>query len=75
VAETQGTPAEKTAFSLDSLKKDFRVKKARAHSTLNSIGDAAASTDIGGRIAYLNFKAKGLTVHNFLEIRPLRREN
>ena len=61
VAGTQDTSAEKAVFSLDSLKKDFRVKRARAHSTLNSIGDAVASTDIGGRIAYLNLKAEELT--------------
>jgi diguanylate cyclase (GGDEF)-like protein/PAS domain S-box-containing protein len=61
VARAQDTPPEKAAFSLDSLKRDFRVKRARAHSTLNSIGDAVASTDIGGRIAYLNLKAEELT--------------
>src|ERR1700733_14319569 len=61
VARAQDTPAEKAVFSLDSLKRDFRVKRARAHSTLNSIGDAVASTDIRGRIAYLNLKAEELT--------------
>jgi diguanylate cyclase (GGDEF)-like protein/PAS domain S-box-containing protein len=61
VSETQDTPAQEAVFSLEPLKKDLGVKSERAQSTLNSIGDAVASTDIAGRIAYLNLKAEELT--------------
>src|ERR1035441_1446430 len=36
-------------------------EKERAQITLNSIGDAVMSTDVSGRVTYLNAIAEGLT--------------
>ncbi|HEV7139486.1 MAG TPA: EAL domain-containing protein [Steroidobacteraceae bacterium] len=36
-------------------------EKERAQVTLNSIGDAVISTDVGGRVSYLNAVAEGMT--------------
>lgn len=36
-------------------------EKERAQVTLNSIGDAVVSTDVSGRVTYLNIVAEGLT--------------
>ena len=36
-------------------------EKERAQVTLNSIGDAVISTDVGGRVTYLNAVAESMT--------------
>jgi diguanylate cyclase (GGDEF)-like protein/PAS domain S-box-containing protein len=48
-------------------------EKERAQVTLNSIGDAVISTDVGGRVTYLNAVAEGLTGWSLAEAadRPL----
>jgi diguanylate cyclase (GGDEF)-like protein/PAS domain S-box-containing protein len=60
--KTLGTMIERAAYA-DSLFEE----RERAQVTLNSIGDAVVSTDVSGRVTYLNVVAEGLTGWSQLE--------
>ncbi len=54
--KTLGTMIERAAFA-----EALFEERERAQVTLNSIGDAVVSTDVSGRVTYLNVVAEGLT--------------
>ena len=60
--KTLGTMIERAAYA-ESLFEE----RERAQVTLNSIGDAVVSTDVSGRVTYLNLVAEDLTGWSQLE--------
>jgi len=54
--KTIGSMIERAAYA-----EALFEEKERAQVTLNSIGDAVVSTDVSGRVTYLNVVAEGLT--------------
>ncbi|HSY04305.1 MAG TPA: EAL domain-containing protein [Steroidobacteraceae bacterium] len=54
--KTLGTMIERAAYA-----EALFVERERAQVTLNSIGDAVVSTDVSGRVTYLNVVAEDLT--------------
>lgn len=53
--------AVRTVIALKIASEMLVGDRERAEATLNSIGDAVLSTDIGGKISYLNAVAEGMT--------------
>jgi diguanylate cyclase (GGDEF)-like protein/PAS domain S-box-containing protein len=53
--------ALRNAIERKAVEDDLYVEKERAVVTLNSIGDAVLSTDISGKITYLNLVAETMT--------------
>jgi len=62
--------AEKVEQLLQSLRQsegNLRAERARVEATLSSIGEAMISTDVTGRVEYLNLQAERLTGWTLME--------
>ena len=56
-----------TEFKLRAVEEALFEEKERAQVTLNSIGDAVLSTDMAGRLSYMNLVAEAMTGWSYQE--------